>query len=114
LESDALVPEPDELLEATKASIPVLQCDQSVGDVVYIPPRSWYQVSYSYFFHPNYSINELEGHCSSKSRQTENLARLSAEGHSREGYNKRSRQVASVSGTVKQALQSKFFCAQRV
>jgi hypothetical protein len=114
LESEGLVPEPDELLEATKASIPILRCDQSVGDVVYIPPRSWYQVSYGYFFHGSHSIDELEGHCGSKSYQTQNLARLSAEGHSCEGHDERYRQAASVSGTIKRALQSKFFCAQPV
>ena len=44
MESGELVPELDELLEATKASIPIFQCDQSVGDIVYIPHGSWYQV----------------------------------------------------------------------
>lgn len=87
LESEELVPDPDELLEATKASIPILQCDQSVGDVVYIPPRSWYQVSYSYFICGMYSIDGFEGHRCSKPYKTKNLARLSAEGHNREGHN---------------------------
>jgi hypothetical protein len=58
LESEELVPDPDELLEATKASIAILQCDQSVGDVVYIPPQSWYQVSCGYF-NDNHFIDEL-------------------------------------------------------
>jgi hypothetical protein len=104
LESEGLVPEPGELLEATKGSIPILQCDQCVGDVVYIPPRSWYQVSNGYFFHGNCSIDEFEGHCSSKPYKTKNLARLSAEGHNRERHNERHRQVASVSSTIELAL----------
>lgn len=53
LESGTVVLEIDELREAAKSSIPIYACEQQGGDLIYLPPRCWYQASFhSPHLHP--------------------------------------------------------------
>lgn len=102
--------EADELLEAAKASVAILQCDQRIGDVVYIPPRSWYQVCYLQRFCGIPFIDERQGDLCPESYKPKNLVCLPFECHNNKGFAERFFQVSSVSGVIEQALVSECCC----